>query len=229
MENSATVVDAYRCLDCEAVRDETGGSLYECGNCGTVFTMESSADGGSNRCPQCGKFGAKLADDGCAECETGECEPVRAVEVDGDLVVVDEGLAPEQAAAQARERVAAEERRLAEAAEEKHRAEERRRAEFDALPRVRADEVLPGDVLGYHDPTSSWDKYPTFQVGRAAPDDAETGRIRLAPPGGMGLQFVCDPGDVFALVERPAETPENERSIEEALHDLDKGPVSRLG
>ena len=72
---------AYRCDSCDEIWDETlGEPLYECGECGTIFSRSNSADGGSHRCPQCNRFAGKLADDGCIECETGEVEEVQALE-----------------------------------------------------------------------------------------------------------------------------------------------------
>lgn len=74
------VQDAFRCLECEHISTETMGEpLYECGSCSSRFTKSSSADGGSNRCPDCGAFAAKELDDVCVECEEGEPVPVEVV------------------------------------------------------------------------------------------------------------------------------------------------------
>ncbi len=221
------IITAYRCLECEQVSVEAADSaLYECSRCGEVFTRETSADGESNRCAQCNIFGGKLADLGCAECNAGEVEEVQAVEIDGELIVVEGDLSPEELIAQAHERH--------EAALAKEREDEalkaaetaQRAARFDGKPRVQVKDVLPGDLLGYHDPRSTWDEYPEYRVGRVY--DKGDGRIGLDPPGGMGLCFVCDPDDVFVLLERPEKTPENEPSFAEkiAAAGLDK-PVSR--
>ena len=52
------------CDECGASfdEDEVDSPLYECGACGTRYTREGSADGGSSRCPDCNRFGAKVAD-----------------------------------------------------------------------------------------------------------------------------------------------------------------------
>lgn len=80
-------VSMMKCPDCDNF-SEPGETLtlYECGNCGTVFTQDGSADGASNRCPDCNKFAAKKTDDGCPECEEGECEAVMAHQEDGEWV-----------------------------------------------------------------------------------------------------------------------------------------------
>ncbi len=66
----------FKCDGCGTVFDDDTDamSLYECGDCGTQFTRETSADGCSNRCPGCYKFGAKVSDRGCPECGDGELE-----------------------------------------------------------------------------------------------------------------------------------------------------------
>lgn len=220
---AAVIVTAYRCLSCEHVGDESAGSLYECSRCGTVFTQETSADGGSNRCPTDNIFGAKIADDACVECNEGEVEEIRAIEIDGELLPIDADAEGDDDTliANALARREEEERKEREKLELRAQEKERKRVEFEAKPRVRADEVLPGDLLGYHDPNSTWDAYPSFKVGFVGPDDLREGYIRIAPPGGMGLNFSCEPGDVFALLERPEETPENEPDLAEQLRGLD--------
>ena len=71
-----TEPEAYKCGDCGAlvaIEDtEDVGPLYECGDCGTRFTRDGSFDGSSHRCPDCGKFAAKVADVACPECCEGE-------------------------------------------------------------------------------------------------------------------------------------------------------------
>lgn len=70
----------YQCAECEAfAEDESEEKKYECGSCGTEFTRDNSADGDSNRCPDCNKFAGKLYDNTCPECEDGEQEPVECV------------------------------------------------------------------------------------------------------------------------------------------------------
>jgi predicted RNA-binding Zn-ribbon protein involved in translation (DUF1610 family) len=72
---------AWRCAGCDAEltdaeTDQDQGALYECGSCGSSFSRANSADGESNRCAECGHFGAKLADLACPECGEGELEPL---------------------------------------------------------------------------------------------------------------------------------------------------------
>ncbi|HWW00477.1 MAG TPA: hypothetical protein VNZ64_12330 [Candidatus Acidoferrum sp.] len=64
----------YKCEECGEDFDESrlAGPLYECGDCGVRFTQDTSADGNGHRCPECNKFGAKVADLGCPECGEGE-------------------------------------------------------------------------------------------------------------------------------------------------------------
>jgi len=52
------------CANCdEEVTEPT--AKYECGNCGSEFTY---ADEGTHRCPDCGKFAAKMDGDFCPDC-----------------------------------------------------------------------------------------------------------------------------------------------------------------
>jgi hypothetical protein len=72
---------AWRCDGCEAEftdedADQGQGPLYECGECGTKFTRDGSVDGSGNRCPDCNRFGGKVADLACSECGDGGLEPV---------------------------------------------------------------------------------------------------------------------------------------------------------
>lgn len=55
------------CPECEAEIVELT-KLYECGSCGEVFGRDDSADGDSNRCPQCNKFAALSEQVQCPEC-----------------------------------------------------------------------------------------------------------------------------------------------------------------
>ncbi len=76
----AEFVKNFYCKTCEEVRDE--GDLtkkYECSSCGEEFTRENSADGDSNRCPQCNKFGAIQSENVCNDCEE-ECEETETQE-----------------------------------------------------------------------------------------------------------------------------------------------------
>jgi len=64
-------VDGYSCQSCDHTQtDEPESPLYEC--C-TTYDRANSNDGESNRCPECNKFGARIADYACDECH-GEME-----------------------------------------------------------------------------------------------------------------------------------------------------------
>lgn len=71
--------DGFKCESCEEHVDaaDVESPLYECGNCATVFTRETSANS-NHQCPECNKFGSKIAENGCPECNEGEL-----VEFDG--------------------------------------------------------------------------------------------------------------------------------------------------
>jgi len=83
---------AYKCQECGALSEDVGEALYECGNCGTRFNRDNSADGGSHKCPDCNKFSSKVADFSCVECEDGEvaevtaykCDNCEEIHLDGD-------------------------------------------------------------------------------------------------------------------------------------------------
>jgi DNA-directed RNA polymerase subunit RPC12/RpoP len=89
---------AWRCAACEAEftdgdADAGQGTLLECGECGTRFTYQAE---GSNRCPDCNRFAAKVADLACPECEAGGLEEVnegdvRESESQSDTVVAAAG------------------------------------------------------------------------------------------------------------------------------------------
>ena len=60
------------CCDTVVADDEVSDTpRYECGECGEVCSRDESADGDSNRCPDCHKF-AGLSDGDAAYC--GDCE-----------------------------------------------------------------------------------------------------------------------------------------------------------
>ena len=63
----------WQCEGCEEIFEDDADfqRLYECGECGGIFSYE---DVGSHRCEQCGKFAAKLTDRGCPECQQCEVE-----------------------------------------------------------------------------------------------------------------------------------------------------------
>jgi DNA-directed RNA polymerase subunit RPC12/RpoP len=61
--------ERYFCASCEVgYEEDQTETVYECGSCGTTFTRADSADGDSNRCPDCNKFGAKSGERACSEC-----------------------------------------------------------------------------------------------------------------------------------------------------------------
>lgn len=75
----AETVLVYTCAGgCDPTTDEPESPLYECGQCGTSFNRDGSADGAGSRCPDCNRFAARVADLACADC--GEAE---ATEADG--------------------------------------------------------------------------------------------------------------------------------------------------
>jgi len=57
------------CEHCDEYIDEgETTTIYECSSCGEEFNREDSADGDSNRCPSCNKFGAISVEDACTSC-----------------------------------------------------------------------------------------------------------------------------------------------------------------
>lgn len=74
VEERIEEVEAYKCLECGEIRDESGPVLYECTECGQKFSKDNGL-GMGNICPDCcNKFGSRVADESCVECETGEVE-----------------------------------------------------------------------------------------------------------------------------------------------------------
>jgi DNA-directed RNA polymerase subunit RPC12/RpoP len=78
---------AYLCPDCDDVIEEPV-ALYECGECGTIFSRATSAND-NHQCPDCNKFASKLTAHGCPDCEV-ELEVVKAIEGAGDWIVLDD-------------------------------------------------------------------------------------------------------------------------------------------
>lgn len=72
-------ITGYVCTACGHATDDPAGSLYECGNCGEQFNSDSSHNG-RHMCPNCYKFGAKIADHSCPECNGGEAEEAQIAE-----------------------------------------------------------------------------------------------------------------------------------------------------
>jgi DNA-directed RNA polymerase subunit RPC12/RpoP len=77
-DSDLETAQAYKCVECGEISEEAGDRLYECGDCGTTFTRENSADGMSHRCPDCSRFAAKVTDQSCVECQEGEAEEITA-------------------------------------------------------------------------------------------------------------------------------------------------------
>ena len=91
MSQGLDVVKAYQCEEgCDLTEDRPEGPLYECGECSTQFTKQSSPDG-NHRC-ECGRFASRLYDLGCDQCEGGEVTEIDAINCPGcnELVDVDE-------------------------------------------------------------------------------------------------------------------------------------------
>jgi len=131
----------FECQACEHQFNDgdEGGPLYECSSCGTEFTREDSADGDSNRCPNCNKFGAKVADLTCPECQSGEVERGEFL---GPLPPT-----PEELAAQAAQ--AAKSRQHTEEMMDRHRrAREAQAAAWEALDGWQ-DGIDPDDTLSF--------------------------------------------------------------------------------
>lgn len=70
-EDAVRATWPWQCEGCEEIFEDNGDfqRLYECGECGSIFSYE---DVGSHRCEQCGKFAAKLTENGCPECQQSE-------------------------------------------------------------------------------------------------------------------------------------------------------------
>ena len=69
----------WHCDECDAYSEETGGNLYECGECGTFFTRATSAND-NHQCPDCSRFGSRTGEQGCVECGEGAVEQLPAAE-----------------------------------------------------------------------------------------------------------------------------------------------------
>lgn len=78
--DASKITKRFYCKECEEVKEEDElQPKYNCGSCGEEFTRENSADGDSNRCPSCNKFGAIECDNACDSCEN-EVEEVDVIE-----------------------------------------------------------------------------------------------------------------------------------------------------
>lgn len=93
---TATIHKGFRCVDDEdhvyTSEDDLGPALYECGECGTIFNRDNSANN-NHQCPQCNKFGSKLDAHSCPECEGAEVEEVDVIECSecGEFFADDDG------------------------------------------------------------------------------------------------------------------------------------------
>ena len=69
----------WHCDECDAYSEETGGNLYECGECGEMFTRANSAND-NHQCQSCSRFGSRTGEQGCVECGEAPVEQVPASE-----------------------------------------------------------------------------------------------------------------------------------------------------
>jgi hypothetical protein len=197
LEADDALVPALRCPDCTEIfpEDEELLAIYEC--C-TEYTREGSADGESNRCPICNKFGSKTGSY-ALPCGCGvPLEEIEAVEdEDGILVEIDAYIESGGATAAAINEKEEEER-------EQHEAE--RKAALKARTRevpiteVKVGEMflgLPGEEDHYplevksiqHEPEG---EYRTTLAGtRECVVGHRPARIRLWT-GGMGFSGTLD-------------------------------------
>lgn len=80
---------AWLCLECGLIAEDSGGPLYECDECGERFNEDTSQDGFSNLCPDCGAGAEQVADDSCIECCQFEAERVLVAECPNCYELVD--------------------------------------------------------------------------------------------------------------------------------------------
>lgn len=59
-------VERFLCHECETAHEEYGPPLYECSTCGEFTRDESLND--NHQCPTCAKFGSKVAEYTCPDC-----------------------------------------------------------------------------------------------------------------------------------------------------------------
>ncbi len=77
MATTQELITAYLCQSCDTITDTPDETLYECNNCGLRF-KRGDDDGATQRCPECNRFAAKVADQSCPNCDDGELEEVSA-------------------------------------------------------------------------------------------------------------------------------------------------------
>lgn len=65
------MVRGYKCSGCNTVLEDVSDqtALYECPDCGSNFTRNNSSNGMSHNSPCCHRFGTKIADYGCDDCD----------------------------------------------------------------------------------------------------------------------------------------------------------------
>jgi hypothetical protein len=84
----AIVIPLFFCGGCDKTYEEDAvtdaGPLYECGGCGTIFTRSTSAND-NHQCPECNKFGAKMADVSCPEGCEDELEERTGLQYEGTV------------------------------------------------------------------------------------------------------------------------------------------------
>ncbi len=76
--SSTGIRTVYICEACGVIAEEADSEpLYECSACGAILSRPDSADGASNRCPDCNRWGRRISDLTCSACGEG---PVREAE-----------------------------------------------------------------------------------------------------------------------------------------------------
>lgn len=74
---TAEVAVRYECEACGAISEEVlAVPLYECPDCYTIYNRDQT-ERGDHRCPDCNRFGRKIADRTCAACDEGVVEEMR--------------------------------------------------------------------------------------------------------------------------------------------------------
>lgn len=69
MEAQIIATTELVCPECMELADNLQPEpVYECGDCGEIFSRSNSFDGDSHRCPSCGKFSTKICAEGCPDC-----------------------------------------------------------------------------------------------------------------------------------------------------------------
>lgn len=79
MTNLSELFTALRCEECHHVfveADAAEDPVYKCTNCETIFNR-GETEKGNHKCPNCGKFGSKIAEFSCPSCEHGPHEEIR--------------------------------------------------------------------------------------------------------------------------------------------------------